>query len=168
MAVQLGHEALAEAHDLAVALALGIKVAAALGTAHGQAGQAVLQDLLKAQELQNGQVDGGVEPQTALVGADGGAELNAVAPVDVDGALVVDPGYPEADHALRLHESFDDALLLIFRMLLHDHIQALQDLQDRLMELFLVRIPGDHLGIDALQVFAVQHIALPLFLSFGV
>ena len=147
MAVQLGHEALAEAHDLAVTLALGVKVAAALGAAHGQAGQAVLQDLLEAQELQNGQVDSGMEPQAALVRADGGAELDTVAPVDVDLSLIVDPGHPEADHTLGLHKGLDDALLLIFGMLLHDHIQALQNLQHGLMEFLLVRVTGDHLGI---------------------
>ena len=55
--VQLGHEALAEGHDLPVALALGVEVAAALAAADGQAGQAVLEHLLKAQELEDGQVD---------------------------------------------------------------------------------------------------------------
>ena len=43
VAVQLGHKALAEAHNLGVALALGVKVRAALAAAHGQAGQAVLE-----------------------------------------------------------------------------------------------------------------------------
>ena len=39
MAIELGHEALAEPHDFAVALALGIEVAATLGAANGHAGQ---------------------------------------------------------------------------------------------------------------------------------
>ena len=42
---ELGHEGLAEAHNLIVGLALGVKVAAALAAAHRQRGQAVLQDL---------------------------------------------------------------------------------------------------------------------------
>ena len=46
--VQLRHKALAEAHDLGVRLALGVKVTAALTAADGQAGEAVFQDLLKA------------------------------------------------------------------------------------------------------------------------
>ena len=70
---ELGHEALAEAHDLSVGLALGVKVGAALAAAHGQGGQSVLEDLLKAQELDDGQVDVLAEPQAALVGADGGS-----------------------------------------------------------------------------------------------
>ena len=150
MPVQLGHEALAEAHDLRVALALGVEVGAAFGAAHGQAGQAVLQDLLKAQELQDGQVHGGMEAETALVGADGGVELHPVSPVHMHLAVVVHPGHPEADHALRLHEHLDDAVPLVLRMLLDDQIQALQNLQDRLVELLLIGITSDNLGVNPL------------------
>ena len=42
VAVQLGHKALAEPHDLPIGFALGVEVGTAFGTAHGQAGQAVL------------------------------------------------------------------------------------------------------------------------------
>ena len=53
VAVELGHEALAEAHDLVDALALGIEVGAALAAAHRQAGQRVLEGLLEGEELQD-------------------------------------------------------------------------------------------------------------------
>ena len=53
MAVELGHEALAEAHDLVVALALGIEIGAALAAAHRQAGQRVLEGLLEGEELED-------------------------------------------------------------------------------------------------------------------
>jgi len=79
-------------HDLGVRLAVGVKVSAALAAAHGQAGQAVLEALLKAQELQDRQVDRGVETQAAFVGTDGRVELDAVAAVDLDLASVIDPG----------------------------------------------------------------------------
>ena len=91
-----------------------------------------------------------MEPEAALVGADGGAELDAVAPVHVDAALVVIPGHPEADHALGLHEGLDDAVLLVLRMLVHNEIQALQHLQHCLVELPLVRVPGDDPSVYAL------------------
>ena len=65
MAVELVHEALAEAHDLAVGLALRVEVGAALAAAHGQGRQAVLQGLLKAEEFYNRGSDGGVEAQAA-------------------------------------------------------------------------------------------------------
>ena len=60
VAVQLGHEALAEAHDFHVALAVGVEVRAALAAAHGQGGQAVLEGLLKAEELQDALIDRGM------------------------------------------------------------------------------------------------------------
>ncbi len=69
--VQFGHEALAEAHDLVVRLPLGVEVGAALAAADRQAGQGVLEDLLEAEELDDAEVDGRVEAQAALVGAEG-------------------------------------------------------------------------------------------------
>ena len=67
--LKFGHEGLAKTHDFSVGLTLGVKVRTALRTAHRQAGQRVLKDLLKTQELNNGQVYRRVEAQTALVGA---------------------------------------------------------------------------------------------------
>ena len=106
---QLVHKGLAEAHDLGVRLALGIEVGAALAAADGQAGEAVLKGLLKAQELDDALVDRGVEPQAALVGADGAVELDAEAAVDVNIALVILPGHTELDGALRLHQAVHHA-----------------------------------------------------------
>ena len=67
--IELVHEALAEAHDLAVALALRIEVAAALAAAHGEGGEGVLEHLLEAEELDDGRGDARMEAQAALVGA---------------------------------------------------------------------------------------------------
>ena len=53
MAIQFGHEGLAEAHHFVIGLALGIEVGAALAAAHRQPGQAVLEGLLEGQELQH-------------------------------------------------------------------------------------------------------------------
>src|SRR5699024_9517177 len=89
VAVQSGQIALAEAHDLRVGLAGGVEVRAALAAADGQTGEAVLEDLLKAQELDDAGVDVGLEAQAALVGADGAVELAAVADVGVVVAVVV-------------------------------------------------------------------------------
>ena len=106
VAAQLGHEALAEAHDFVVALALGIEVGTALAAAHGQRGERVLEDLFKGQKLQDAEIDGGVEAQAALVGADGAVHLDAEAAVDLDVALVIEPWHAEHEHAL----GFGDAL----------------------------------------------------------
>src|SRR5699024_9100357 len=67
VAVQLGHEGLAEAHDLVIGAPLRIEVGATLAATDWQAGQGVLKDLLETEELDDAQVHGRVETQTALV-----------------------------------------------------------------------------------------------------
>jgi len=57
--LELGHERLAEAHDLAITLALGVEVGASLAAAHRQRRQRILEDLLERQELQHAQVQVG-------------------------------------------------------------------------------------------------------------
>lgn len=52
--------------------------------AHGEGGEAVLEDLLEAQELDDGEGDGGVEAQASLVRPDGLVELHAVAAVHLN------------------------------------------------------------------------------------
>jgi hypothetical protein len=110
VAEELGHEALAEAHDLEVALALGIEVRAALAAAHGQRGQAFLKTCSKAEELEDAEVDARVEAQAALVGTDGAVHLDAEAAVDLDFALVVHPGHAEHDDALGLDDPLEGYL----------------------------------------------------------
>jgi hypothetical protein len=73
-----------------------------LGTTHVDTGQGILKDLLKAQELEDGQVDGWMETETTLVRTEGGVELDTVASVDVGFALVVFPDDTE------LHDAFGD------------------------------------------------------------
>lgn len=64
------------------------------------AGQGILEDLLEAEELEDRQVDGRVESQTSLVRAEGGVELDAVAAVDLELAVVILPDDAELDDAL--------------------------------------------------------------------
>jgi hypothetical protein len=54
---ELPHEGNAELANLVVRLALGVEVTATLGSAHVQASKGILEDLLKTQELEDGQVD---------------------------------------------------------------------------------------------------------------
>ena len=134
MAIQLGHEALAEAHDFPFALALGVEVAAALCAAHRQGGQAVLEDLFKAQELDDADVDGRMESDAALVGADGGVELDPIAAVDLHLAVVVHPGDTEDDLPFRFHQAFQNAGFHQVGTGFDDRFQALQNLGDSLNE----------------------------------
>ncbi len=144
VAEQLGHEALAEAHDLDVALALGIEVRPALAAAHRQRGERVLEDLLEGQELQDAQVHRGVEPQPALVGADRAVHLDAVAAVDLDLPLVVHPRHPEHQHPLGLDDALDDARMAVLGMAVEDEGERLQHLLHRLVELRLRGVLGLH------------------------
>ena len=157
MAVELGHEGLAEAHDLPIAAALGVEVGAALAAAQGQAGQAVLEDLLKAQELDDRRVHRRVEPQAPLVRTDGGVELGAVAAVHMDLALVVLPGDAEGNHPLRLHQPLHDPGLLKLRVAHHIGLQRLKHLQHGLQELRLVFVALYRVQIDFLQIGVLQH-----------
>lgn len=73
--------------------------------------QGILEDLLKTQELQDGQVDRRVQAETALVWAEGGVELDSVAAVDLDLVLVVFPDNSELDDALRDGDDLEGGLV---------------------------------------------------------
>jgi hypothetical protein len=97
---ELPHEGDAESADLVVRLALGVEVTATLATAHVEASEGILEDLLETQELEDGQVDAGVKTETTLVWAESRVELHTVALVDLAVALVVLPDNAELDDAL--------------------------------------------------------------------
>src|SRR5690606_10444761 len=96
--------------------------------------------------------------------SDGAVELDAVAAVDVDLAVVVHPRHAEVDVALRLHDPFEDAMLHVLGMLLEYRRQGVENLPYGLVEFLLVRIAfndgfiyglhkllsGSLLGIDRL------------------
>lgn len=65
------------------------------------AGQSVLEDLLEAQEFENGQIDGRVKAKATFVRAKGGIELHPISPVDLHLAFVVFPNHAELDDPLR-------------------------------------------------------------------
>ena len=108
-----------------VGLALRVEVAAALAAAHGQRGEAVLEDLLEAEELDDAEVHGRVQAQAALVGADGAVELHAEAAVHLDLAVVVDPRHAEHDDALGLDDALEQRGLLVLGMGLDDRLEGL-------------------------------------------
>ena len=148
--VQSCHEALAEAHDLPAALAPGIKIRAAGGAADRQPRQGVFVGLLKAQELHDRGVDGGMEPQPTLVGADGAVELHPVAVVGVGHALIVHPGHSEGQHSVRLHHSGQQVYPLIDGSVLQGRGNHLQPGENGLEILWLAGVPllevGGHAG----------------------
>ena len=152
MTLELGHEALAETHDLGVGLAVGIEIGAALTAAHGEGGEAVLEGLLEAQELHNGEVDVGSEAETALVRTDGGVELYAETAVYLDLAVTIDPGYTELDNTLGLDKALKQTGFLILGMLLDHGFEGTKNFLNGLNELRLVSVAGADLGDDFFNV----------------
>ena len=81
-----------------------------------------------------------MEAQAALVRSDSGVELDAVAAVDLDLAVVVNPGNAESDDALGLYKALDEACLLPLGVLVNDELEALKYFTNCLKEFGLVGI----------------------------
>ena len=126
--VQFCHKRLTELHDLVVALASDGEIGSALTATHGQCGQRVLEGLLETEKLQDREVHRRVEPQSALVWANGAIELHTVANVHLYLTLVIDPGHTEGDDTFGLNDTLDDLGLLKFRMLVVNVLNRLQHL----------------------------------------
>ena len=140
VAVQSRHEALAESLDFCGRFASGIEVGAALCAAHGKAGQAVLEGLLEAEELDNAFVDVLLEAQAALVRADRAVELAAPAAVGVIFTLVVHPADAEREHTLGLDHSLQQVDLLVLGMCVHDGGDGRQNFLNGLNEFRLASV----------------------------
>ena len=75
-----------------------------------------------------------MESDAALVGADGGVELDTIAAVDLHLAVVVHPGDTEDDLPFRFHQTFQNAGFYQVGTGFDDRFQALQNLGDSLNE----------------------------------
>ena len=155
MTMQLGHEGLAEAHDLGVRAPARIEVGAALAAADGHARQGVLEGLLEAEKLDDADIHGRVEAQPALVGAERGIELHAEAAIDLHLALVVVPRHAEDDLPFGLADALDQPVLGIVGPLGDHRPETLQNLAHRLMEFRLAGIAAAH-GVEDRIKFFVQ------------
>jgi hypothetical protein len=78
-------------------------------------GQSILEDLLEAQKLQNGQVDRRVESKAPFVWAEGRIELDAISAVYLGLKLVIFPDDTELDDPLRDRNDLES--FLVFRVL---------------------------------------------------
>lgn len=135
MTVKLSHEALAESHNLSVRLTLGIEVRTALTTTHGECGQRVLQNLLKAKELKDREVNSRVETKTTFVRTDSAVELDTETTIDMHVTLIASPWDAELDYTFGLHHTLEDGD--VFGLLVEDGFKRLQDLEHSLLELRL-------------------------------
>ena len=115
---KLAHKSYTKLPDLIVRLSLWVEISTTFTATHVQPCQGILEDLLKAQELQHGQVHCGVESETALVRTKCRVELDSVAAVELKLSFVVFP-----DHA-ELNDSFWDGghgeSRFVFRVLLEE------------------------------------------------
>ena len=152
MAVELGHERLAEPHDLTFGGVVRIEVRAALGTTNRHTGQRILEDLLETEELDGSQVHRGVESQSALVRPQYRRVLDTEATVDAHLALVIDPRDPEDDLTLRFADTRQDCCLDVLRVLLEHRAEGLEDLPHGLVELGLSRIALQHCLVGVLEL----------------
>ena len=143
VAIELGHHRFTEAHHFAIRLPFRIEIGSALRAAHRQAGQAVLEDLLEPEELQDRKRDRGMETQAAFVGPDGVVELHTVGAVDLDVAAVVDPGDAKHDHAVGLGQPLENLRLAVLGAVEDERHQRLAYFADGLVEL---RLSGRALG----------------------
>ena len=139
-AVERGHEALAEAHYLHLALALGVEVRAALAAADGKSRQRIFEYLLKTEKFYNAHVDRGVEAQTAFVRTYRAVELDSVAAVRVNLACVVRPRDAEDRSPLRLNEPFEKRPILICPVRLDNRANGIENLRRSLNKLRLSRV----------------------------
>ena len=81
-----------------------------------------------------------MEPQAALVGADGAIELAAVAGVGVGLAVIIGPDHTEGEHSFRLHHAAQQIRLFIFGVLVDQRGDGTEDLFHGLHKLWLVMI----------------------------
>ena len=128
----------------------------------GRTGQGIFEHLLKSQELDDSQIYGRMEAQTALVGSDSAVELHSEARVDLDLSLIIHPRYPEDDLPLRIRQSFQKSIfteLLLVRF--HDNAQRFQNFFYRLVKLRLRRVLFHNLSnylIDIRHIFILLQV----------
>ena len=134
VALQFSHERLAETHDLTVAFAMGIEIAASLAAADRKAGQTVLEYLFKAEELEHAERYILMEAKASLVRSKGPVELNTVAAVDLDLSFVIDPGDTEFNDTLRLTHPLQKGGFFIFRMCFNDGSKTREHFFDSLQK----------------------------------
>ena len=139
--VELCHEGLAEAHHFRIRLSVRIEVRAALAAADGKRGQRILEDLFKAEELQDSLIDRGMETKAALVRSDGVVELDAVASLYMNLSFIVRPRNAEGDNAVRLHKPLKERNFSVLLFIcVDDGADGLHHLSDSLKEFRLMSI----------------------------
>ena len=162
--MQLRHIGLAETHDLAITLTFGVEIGSTLGCSQRQGGQAVLEGLFKAKELQRVQRQTRGEPQPAFVGADGIVELHPVAAIDTNMTFVVFPADPETDDAIRLRHPLENAGFDVLRVVIDVGNDTVGHFMNGLVKVRLVGVTPGKTTHEFIEVeLAGEHAGFPLF-----
>jgi len=147
---------MAKAHNLGVALALGVEVRAALAAAHGQRRQAVFQHLLETKEFENAERHRGMKTHPSLVRTDRVVELHTPGAVHPKIPLIILPSNAEDDDPIRLGHAFENLGLSVFGMLKRKRNDRVSHFLNSLVKLGLPRITLDqpvHEFIDLCVAF---------------
>ena len=80
--------------------------------------ECIFEHLLKAQELEDAEIDAGMEPKSAFVRTKSGIELDTKSTVHMELALVIFPGDSELNYTLWDCGDFES--LLVFRILFEE------------------------------------------------
>ena len=102
-----------------------------------------------------------MEAQAALVRSDGGVELDAVAVVHLNAALVVGPGHAEFHKAFGHDDALKNGVFLILGFSVEKRLHGEEHFFHGLQKFRLMRILGAHVFHDALHV-TVTHDSLLL------
>ena len=140
IAVKLVHESLAETHNFSVGFASRVEVRTTFTAADWQASQAVLEDLLESQELDDSRIYVWSESQTTFVRSDCTVELVSVTFVNLYFTSIVNPSYLESDSSFRLNQSFQNRSFLIFRVLFNYWFQGTKNFFYSLMKFYFARV----------------------------
>ena len=97
--------------------------------------------MLESQEFQNTLIDRRVKADAPFVGANRVVELDPVATVDLDLAIVVSPGNPERHDPVRLHHSVEHFDFGIHRVGMDERNYSFGDFVNSLVENCFTRIP---------------------------
>ncbi len=153
---------MAEAHDLAHALALGVEIRPTLAAAHRQPGQRVLERLFEREEFEHAFGDARVETDAALIGSDRIVVLDAPAALDADIAVVVLPADAEGHDPVGFGDAPQYLLRVIFFLVGDEVENVLRHFLHRLHELGLPRIAPLHAFHERRKIDVIRNCHAPL------
>ena len=153
VAMQLGHETLAKAHDLMIAFPFRIEIRSALTPAQRQAGERILEGLLESQKLEHAFVYARMKADPTLVWSDGIVVLHSPATLDANILIVILPADPETYDTIGFRDPAQDLRLVILFLVLDETVDVLRDLLDCLNELFLPWIALFHAFHERIQIY---------------